>query len=153
MPNFKFRLQPVLAWRERIEQQKQTVMAAALRALAHAQDRLNALETSFTSEADALRRGHKKLNVDALRHHYAHLEYLTREIKDQHVRVSACEAEVEQARHILVAASRDRKVIDRLKVRKREVYDATLAAEEQKEADDGNARRHSRRPPSLGSSI
>ena len=153
MPTFKFRLQPVLSWRERIEQQKQTAMAAAMRSLGGAKQRLAELEFSYVTEAETLRRGHSKFDVDALRHHYAHLEYLTREIKDQQVRVAACEAEVEQARHILITASRDRKVIERLKVRKREAYNADLAAGEQKEADDGNARRYSRRPPSLGSSL
>lgn len=153
MPNFKFRLQPVLAWRERVEQQKQTAMAATVRSLESAKERLAHLEFSFASEAELLRRGHKAFDVDALRHHYAHLEYLTREIKLQQVRVAACEAEVDQARHILVMASRDRKVIERLKVRKREAHDADQALVEQKEADDSNARRFSRRAPSLGSSI
>ena len=153
MANFKFRLQPVLAWRERIEQQKQTVVAVALRAVAQSRERLLHLETSFTTEADLLRDAHRSLSYDELRHHYAHLEYLTREIKDQSIRVAACEAELDQARKILVVASRDRKVIERLKVRKREVHDAAIAAEEQKESDDSNARRFSRRPPSLGSSL
>ena len=153
MPTFKFRLQPVLAWRERIEQQKQTAMAAAVRSLDLAKERLAHLEFDYAADAELLRRGHTKFDVDELRHHYAHLEYLTREIKLQAVRVSACEAEVSAARHVLVMASRDRKVIERLKVRKRESYDADLAVAEQKDADDSNARRYSRRPPSLGSSI
>lgn len=150
---FKFRLQPVLSWRERVEQQKQLAMAETQRALADARRRQGELEFAFATTAEILRRGHGALEADALRHHYAHLEYLTREIKDQKVRVAACEAEVEQARVILVAASKDRKVMERLKERKHEQYTADVFAREQKESDDGNARAYSRREPSLGGTL
>ena len=81
------------------------------------------------------------MSSDELRAHYAHLEYLDRRIVMQLASISALKAAVERARADLVEASKERKVIEKLKERRFEQHQAVEAADEQKELDESNARR------------
>lgn len=144
MKRFKFLLDPVLELRERAEDEKQLVHAARRRELAAAQEELDRLNREFRQFSVALREDHKRLTSDELRAHYAHLEYLDRCITMQHGVVSQRNLAVERARADLVEASKDRKVIEKLKDKRLEEHQAMEAAVEQKELDDANNRQHSR---------
>src|SRR5579883_3497771 len=76
MKKFKFTLAPVLEHRERIEEEKQQVLAARLAELAAAQNELARLNGEFKRYSTSLRDGHKTLTSQQLRAHYAHLEFL-----------------------------------------------------------------------------
>ena len=141
MAKFKFTLEPVLEHRERIEDEKQQVLAERLRELQAAEDELARLNGEFKRYSTALREDHAKLSSDELRWHYAHLEFLDRCMTMQHGIIFQRRAAVERARADLVAASKERKVIEKLKDRRFEEYQALEAAQEQKDLDDTNNRR------------
>lgn len=145
MKKFKFGLTPVLEQRERVEEQKQHVFAQRQMELQAAQDELARLNGEYKRHSTTLREDHRQLSSDELRWHYAHLDFLDRAMTaQQHVvaqRMAACEA----ARGELVEASRERKVIEKLKARKLEQHVAYEQMIEQRELDDANARRYSRR--------
>lgn len=142
MPKFKFSLTPVLDHRERIEEEKQGILAQRQRELRAAEDELARLNAEFKRYSIVLRDGHAKLSSDELRWHYAHLEFLDRCMTMQHGIIFQRRAAVDRARNDLVAASKDRKVIEKLKDRRYEEYQAFEAAQEQKDLDDTNNRRH-----------
>ncbi len=144
MKKFKFMLEPVLDHRERIEDEKQQVHAERGRELAAAQDELDRLDREFKRYSATLRDEHKHFTSEQLRAHYAHLEYLDRYITMQHGIVSQRRLAVERARVDLVEASKERKVIEKLKDKRFEEHQALEAAFEQKELDDANNRQHSR---------
>jgi len=144
---FKFVLEPVLGHRERIEDEKQQVYGERRRELTLAQEELARLNGEFKRHSSTLREGHKSLNSEQLRAHYAHLEYLDRCITMQHGVVSQRRIAVERARGDLVEASKDRKVIEKLKDKRFEEHRALEAAFEQKELDDANNRQHARLSP------
>lgn len=144
MQKFKFALDPVLQHRERIEDEKQQVLAERLRDLKAAEDELARLNGEFKRYSTALREEHATLSSEELRWHYAHLEYLDRCMTMQHSVIFACRAAVERARTDLVAASKERKVIEKLKDRRLEEHQAHEAAQEQKDLDDTNNRRFTR---------
>ncbi len=144
MSKFKFALEPVLDHRERIEEEKQGVLAQRQRELKEAEDELKRLNGEFKRYATALRDDHAKLASDELRWHYAHLEFLDRCMTMQHGIIFQRRAAVDRARNDLVDASKDRKVIEKLKDRRFEEHQAFQAAEEQKDLDDTNNRRQNR---------
>lgn len=141
MAKFKFALEPVLDHRERIEEEKQGILAARQRELKAAEDELARLNGEFKRYSTVLREDHAKLSSDELRWHYAHLEFLDRCMTMQHSIIFGRRAAVDRARADLIAASKDRKVIEKLKDRRLEEHQAQEAAQEQKELDDTNNRR------------
>ncbi len=144
MKKFVFSLRAVLEHRERIESEKQLVLAARQRDLKAAQERLATLNEEFKRFALQLREDHKQFSSEELRAHYAHLEYLDRAMTMQHGIIAQCRTAVERARLEVLAASKDRKVIEKLKERRLTEYRALEAAGEQKELDDSNNRRYVR---------
>jgi flagellar export protein FliJ len=150
MSAFRFRLQPVLDYRERTERARAGDHARALAAQLDAE----AARDDLVGRRDAARRRlteeHQRLDADALRFTYAHLDYLDRAIVAAQQRVDACVAETAQAQARLIAAARDRRVLETLKDRRREAFllDATLL--EQRELDDQNARLYERTHPFEG---
>lgn len=141
MRKFKFSLEPVLDHRERIEDEKQQIFAARQHELRDAEQELARLNGDFKRFSTALREDHAQLSTEELRWHYAHLEFLDRCITMQHAVISQHRAAVERARQDLVEASKDRKVMEKLKDKRRGEHQALEASIEQKELDDANNRR------------
>ena len=141
---FAFALQPVLDHRKRIEDERKQTMALRQRALDEAKAELRRLDDEFRRHASDLRARHRQLDVEELRVHYAHLQYLDRSILAQRGVVAERQGAADRARKELVEASKSRKVVDKLKERKRAVFVAEELRIEQLELDDGNARRHGR---------
>lgn len=145
MPRFVFRLAPALRQRERIEEEKKQLLAAARRALAEAEAQRAQLRNRRESLARELIAQHRKLDAESLRLAYAHLDFLARELSTADWHVAMCARAVEEAREVLVRASKDRKILDRLRERQQEAFDLEQARIEQRELDDANARRYDRK--------
>jgi flagellar FliJ protein len=146
MRKFKFSLEPVLDQRERIEDEKQQIFAARQRELLEAEQELARLNGDFKRFSTRLRDDHASLATEELRWHYAHLEYLDRCITMQHAVISQRRTAVERARIDLVEASKERKVMEKLKDKRLQEHRAREASFEQKELDDANNRRFVPRP-------
>jgi flagellar FliJ protein len=146
MRKFKFSLEPVLDQRERIEDEKQQIFAARQRELLEAEQELARLNGDFRRFSTRLRDDHASLATEELRWHYAHLEYLDRCITMQHAVISQRRTAVERARIDLVEASKERKVMEKLKDKRLQEHRAREASFEQKELDDANNRRFVPRP-------
>lgn len=144
MKKFAFALQPVLDHRKRIEDEKQLVVAQRKRALDDAERELERLNEEFRLHAAMLRDKHKKLETRELQSIYAHLQFLDRCIVAQIRIVAERRVALDRARAELLEASREKKVVEKLKERRREAYAIEEQRVEQKELDDGNARRFGR---------
>ena len=141
---FAFNLQPVLEHRKRIEDEKQQVVAQRQRALDLAQAELDRLNAEFRRHSEALRDQHRAFDGEELRLHYAHLQYLDRVILAQIRVVAERRVALDRARADLLAASKERKVVEKLKERRYEDYVSENQRIEQNELDDSNARRFGR---------
>lgn len=144
MKKFSFPLQPVLDHRKRIEDEKQLVVAQRKRALDEAERELTRLNEEFRRHAAMLRDNHKKLETRELQGIYAHLQFLDRCIIAQIRIVAERRVALDRARSELLAASKEKKVVEKLKERRREAFVSEEQRVEQKELDDGNARRFGR---------
>ena len=145
MKRFVFTLQPVLEHRKRNEDEKQQVVAARLRELEESEAALKGLNDEFKANSDMLRASHKGLDAESLRRHYAHGQFLDRCIVAQIRVVAERRVALERARGELLTATKERKVVDKLKERRYQAHRAEEQRIEQNELDDGNARRYGRR--------
>jgi flagellar export protein FliJ len=152
MTAFRFRLDPVLAHRERTERERAGEYARMLAdqlAAERARDELAARRDALRQD---LAEHHNQLDGNRLRATYTHLEYLDRAIRASDERVAACAAETARSQTRLIAAARDRKVLETLKERRREAFDHDAALAQQRELDDLNARLFERAHPLEGHS-
>jgi flagellar protein FliJ len=141
---FTFALQPVLDHRKRIEDEKQLVVAQRKRALDEAERELARLNDEFRRHAAMLRDKHKELEVRELQSIYAHLQFLDRCTVAQIRIVAERRVALDRARTELLEASKEKKVVEKLKERRREAFVFEEQRVEQKELDDSNARRFGR---------
>ncbi|MEO9169925.1 MAG: flagellar export protein FliJ [Candidatus Baltobacteraceae bacterium] len=141
---FKFSLQAVLEQRKRVEEQHQGVVAERQRALGESERELEHLNGSFARSSQNLRSDHRTLDGEGLRLHYAHLQFLNRAITAQIHVVAERRVALDRARLELLAASKERKVVEKLKERRHETFVQEETRIEQNELDDGNARRFGR---------
>lgn len=144
MKRFTFALQPVLDHRKRIEDEKQLVVAVRKRALDEAERELARLNDEFRKHSTMLREGHKKLETRDLQCIYAHLQFIDRCIVAQIRIVAERRVALDRARNELLEASKEKKVVEKLKERRRQTYVLEEQRVDQKELDDSNARRHGR---------
>lgn len=141
---FNFTLQPVLDYRKRIEDQKQQTMATRQRAWEEARRELDRLNDEFRANSRELRERHQEFDVEELRLRYAHLQFLDRTIDAQIKVLAERQVALDRARKDLIAASKNRKVVDKLKERRKLAFTAEELRVEQIELDDGNARMEGR---------
>lgn len=147
---FRFRLDPVLGHRERIEQERAGEHGRALADQLAAQRMFDDLATKRDELRARLVREHARFDAESLRSTYLHLDYLDRALVAARQRVDACIAETERARRRLVEAAKDRKVLETLKERRREAFQLDAALADQRELDDQNARAFERTHPFEG---
>ena len=144
MPKFDFRLEPVLGHRKRLEDQQQVVFAAALADLKAAEAVRYGYLAKRREMHDRLRRHHGEMDGVELRATYAHCDFLERSIVAQLSVIRDKVAVVDRERFELVAKSKDKKILEVLKERRRETFEAEASAAEQQEGDETNARRYDR---------
>jgi flagellar FliJ protein len=144
MPKFAFRLEPVLDHRQRLEDEQQLVFAAALADLRAAEAVRDGHIAERRAMHERLRRHHGEMDVVELRASYAHCDYLDRSIVAQEVVIKEKLAVVDRERIELVAKSKDKKILEVLKERRRETFEAEASAAEQQEGDEINSRRYDR---------
>lgn len=150
MARFRFRLDPVLGVRERAERERAGEHARKLAAQLQEEQRRDDLITRRDALRDQLMRDHNRWDADTLRMTYAHLAYLDRVIVEAYDRVAAAALETDAARERLVAAAKERKVLETLKERRKEAFMLEAALVEQRELDDQNARGYDRAHPLEG---
>lgn len=152
MPHFRFRLQTVLDHRDRIERDKQRLLALTQRELFEAETRLQEKRDDYERTGEELRAKHAELDAAGLYNYYAHMDFVLRAIREIEVQVAVLALDVERAKGALLAARKDRKILETLKDRRRATFENEQAANEQKLLDDLNARRHGRES-SLGGTL
>ena len=122
---FRFALQPLLELRRRAEEEQRQRYAARRRELDENAREINRLRGAF--------------HVNALRiPSVIHLVLADAAIGACQRRCTALEAECDSARTALIAASRERRVLEKLRERRRRVYEAQCARREEQEIEEAN---------------
>jgi flagellar FliJ protein len=144
MPRFVFRLDPVLDYRQRLEDEQQVVFAAAVSALRLAEAQRDDYIARRAEMRERLFTRHNEMDSIELRATYAHCDFLDRSIVAQQIVVEEKRVKTDQERAKLVVKTKDKKVLAVLKERRRETFEAEATATEQRESDEINSRRFDR---------
>jgi flagellar FliJ protein len=142
MPRFVFRLDPVLDHRQRLEDEQQRALAVVLQELHRAEVQRDDYIKRRAEMRDRLIAHHADMDSVDLRATYAHCDYLDRSIVSQQAMVDYVRAKADKERAKLVTKVQDKKVLEVLKERRRETFEAEAAAREQGESDEINSRHY-----------
>jgi flagellar FliJ protein len=144
MPKFAFRLDPVLDYRQRLENEQQLVFAAALAELRAAEAQRDDYIARRADMRQRIVTKHAEMDGVELRATYAHCDFLDRSIVAQLVVVNTARVKVDRERAKLVVKTTDKKILEVLKERRREAFEAEVSAAEQQAGDEINSRRYDR---------
>ena len=144
MPKFAFRLDPVLDYRQRLEDEQQVIFAAAASAQRSAEAQRDDYIVRRAAMRERLHLHHNQMDGIELRATYAHCDFLDRSIVAQQLVVDQARAKADQERAKLVVKTKDKKILAALKERRREIFESEAAATEQRESDEINSRFYDR---------
>lgn len=140
MARFTFNLEPVLLHRDRLEKEQQVALAVAMTRVREAERYRDALMRRREEMRDRVLQHHAEMDLVELRATYAHCDWLDREILNQCAIIERVRTDADGERVKLVAKTKDKKVLEILKTRRREAFEAEAATIEQTQLDDINAR-------------
>jgi len=144
MPRFTFRLDPVLNYRQRLEDEQQIIFAAALSLQRLAEAQRDDYIARRANMRQRLYLHHHEMDGIELRATYAHCDFLDRSIVAQQRVVEQAQVKTDQERAKLIVKSKDKKVLAVLKEQRREIFVFEVAATEQRESDEINSRHFDR---------
>lgn len=135
---FKFRLQSVLEYKQRREDDEKRVLAQKLEMLAGEQAKLRSLEALRQQRQHELAEKSEKglLNVEELKMYHEQQKKLAKEISAQNIKIQQAQAEVELQKQKLLAAVQERKTYEKIKEKHYQEYLAEVNLEEQKALDE-----------------
>jgi len=124
-------MEKVLEYRSSVEKNKVEDYAKINILLSEEKEHLDSLESEYTSNAQR-----KAMNVNEMKMHLLYREKLKNQLNSQKKKVDEIETKLEDARGNLIEARKDRKILEKLKEKDKEKFDAEQASREQKELDD-----------------
>jgi flagellar export protein FliJ len=144
---FKFRLEPVVSLKKKLEDERKTALAEAKKDLQHKENLLVNLcehqEACQSEMGDEMRIG--ALDISRKLVFYAYLERLADEISDHTVAIEKSKDDVETKRDLLLESSREKKALENLKQRMKERYVRRAKKLEQAILDDTAGQLHGRK--------
>ena len=148
----RFRLEPVLSYRESLVEARELELAQALKRRNEAERALRALQEERMRTLQAVRSLHRADKVDPLRLAAAesYLARLEGDLARQAAVVAELTQKAEAAREALCEALKDKKKVERLKAREEERIAWEEARAEQRFIDELTTLRHNRRKGMLG---
>ena len=153
MPRFVFALESVLDFRKRREDEQQIVLGAALAKLREAERVCDDYFARRNAMRERISHRHDEMETDELQLSYAHCDYLDRAITQQQRVIAHLFNAAEEERAKLIVLTKEKKVLETLKQRRREAFIAEAEASEQRESDDINARRFDRGRTTRGTTV
>jgi flagellar FliJ protein len=142
MARFTFSLQALLDRREQIEQDRQRELAAAQAVMAGLQTELKALNDSMQVSIDDLRFGRLigRLDLQFLAAHRRYVLSVERRAMTLTQKMAIQQRAVDEARARLVAAARDRKMLEKLRDKRKAAFLGEQTRKEFAELDDAISR-------------
>ncbi|HVP57717.1 MAG TPA: flagellar export protein FliJ [bacterium] len=147
MRKFKFRLEPVVSLKRKMEDERKMDLAVAKRDLEAKESHLVRLhEHKATCESQRDAWGHPgSLDVPGMLLYYAYMEKLTDEIADHTSRVERSRENVGEKRELLVKSSSEKKALEKLRAKMKQRHMVEAKREEQAILDDTASKFHGRK--------
>jgi flagellar protein FliJ len=137
--NYSFKMEKVLEYRSNMEKTKVEDYAKINILLNKEKEHLDNLESEYNSKT-------KKTvtNVSEMKMQLMYKEKLKKQLNSQKEKVDEISTNLEDARGNLIEARKDRKIMEKLKEKDKEKFDAVAASNEQKELDDISIMKYAR---------
>ena len=154
MNGFRFDLQKVLELRETEEKEQARALADAERQAEQARRQLAEIRAIRDEEASKLMRSHGEARaVGHLRNLGTVIDQIAEQVKRAEAAVKEAARAVDSSRTHLVEAMKERRVMDQLRDRKREAWEAEQKDHEQKQTDQLALERFQRRSMENGDTL
>ena len=135
MKKYKFKLESILGFRERIEEQLRSELSDLHHNLAEEEARVTNLERYYNEETDRmLERG--EITPLELTLYNGYLSGIRTRIEDGHKIVATCTARVENKREELLEAAKEKKVLEVMKEKDHKEYHKAILKIEQRMLDE-----------------
>ncbi len=128
---YSFNMEKVLEYRSNVEKTKVEDYAKINILLSSEKDHLDNLETEYNSNTQK-----KTSSVIEMKMNLLYRDKLKNQLSSQQKKIDEISTRLEDARGDLIEARKDRKIMEKLKEKNKEKYDADMASREQKELDD-----------------
>ena len=137
MPKFNFQLQAVLRHRTHIEQQRQRELAVVQKQMTDLQVELKALDEHVKAAGEDVQHHLVgRLDMNFLGAHRRYMVAMQRKAMILVQRMALLQREVDAAQKLLVAAARDRKVMEKLREHRFEQWRGEIARKEMIQLDE-----------------
>ena len=148
---FRFRLETVQRLRQQSRDVQRRVVAEHVRAVEVVRWRIDSLTDAMTVTVDASRDTLCKgsLDVNSLRQHQLHRNWLQRSIEGSRDELARRQKELEEQQGTLGELSKQLKVIEKLRERQWERFRFEIAREEQMDNDEAATQQYARRMRSM----
>ena len=143
---FKFRLEPVISLKKKVEDERKLALGVAKRDLSRKEEMLTNLCEHRQSCQDSVEEklAEHCLDVARMLIHYAYIEKLTDDIANHTSAVEQSRQDVEKKRGLLLESSRQKKTLERLKEKAKERYVYRAKRIEQAALDETASTFHAR---------
>ncbi len=137
MKKFKFSMESLLNLKLSLENKKKEELGHAITLLKLEKDKLFQLENKRNDVIDLYKKGSKdKIFVLELKNYNNYLLFIKKTIEEQLLIIKKAEINVEQKREEFINATKERKILDKLKEKHYENYLYEVKQEEQKIVDE-----------------
>ena len=138
MKKFAFRLQTLLKLRQQVEDQKQRVVAELVQQINQQQQEALELNAAMREQGEILKgqRAAGKIDVAWFGNYRSYVTHMQQAIQQRVQTVQEIQKKLMVARHALAEATKETKVLEKLKQRRRERYDHELQLAEAREQDE-----------------
>jgi flagellar protein FliJ len=136
---YSFKMEKVLEYRSNMEKTKVEDYANINILLNKEKEHLDNLESEYNSKTKKT-----ATNVSEMKIQLMYKEKLKKQLSSQKKKVDEISTNLEDARGNLIEARKDRKIMEKLKEKDKEKFDAVAASNEQKELDDISIMKYAR---------
>ncbi len=134
---FKYKLEPVLSLKEKIEDNKKRELAIVNgRYQSLQQQKKDLIQNKELAIEQAKKQSDKRVNIQMLKQLTHYTAYMDRAIEEKSKEVVVAAAQVEEKRNELIEAVKQRKILDKLKEIQFEVYKDEEKQEENRIMDE-----------------
>ncbi|UCE60336.1 MAG: flagellar export protein FliJ [Phycisphaerales bacterium] len=138
MAGFRFKLEVVRRLRKQAQDTQRRAVAGAIRSVVRVEDRIARLGREVQSTLDGRREAQGVAHVDmaCLRGHELYRGWLSYKTREARAELARCQASVNEERDKLATATKELKVIEKLRERQKARYDTWIRRQEQSASDE-----------------
>lgn len=138
MKQFKFRLESLLKLRQQAEDEKKRAVGALLAEIHEQQRQALEMDTQLQKEGDLLKEQHLQgtIDLDWVGHYRSYVTHVQEAINQRIANVMKVQGKLSHARNELAQASKEKKILEKLKEKKQQRFQKQLQRQDVRATDE-----------------